>query len=151
MGEVELFGVLMSTEGFVSMVGSIVVACLLILAVVLGLRHKGVYHHHILLVAYLSDELILKVIMYSRLKLGVFGDFPYGGTMAPMHIFLATVVTVLGLATIVLGFRYRVKKNRGMFMPPKGMKWHKPIGFLYVAFWFAAFLDGIYIFRSLYP
>ena len=150
MGEVELFGVLMSTEGFVSMVGSIVIGCLLILAIVLGLRHKGVYHHYILLVAYLSDELILKVIMYSRLKLGVFGDFPYGGTMAPMHIFLAAVVTVLGLAAIVLGFRYRVKKGRGMFMPPKGMKWHKPIGVLYVLVWFIAFFDGILIFSRVY-
>jgi len=147
---VDLFGVVMSTEAFVSMVGEIVVACLLILAVVIGLKHKGVYHHYILLIAYLSDELVFKVIMYSRLRLGVFGDFPYAGTMAPLHISLAVLVTVLGLAAVVLGFKYRIKKDRTMFMPPRGMKWHKPIGILYVVFWFVSFLDGIYIFRSFY-
>lgn len=150
MSAVDLFGVVMSTEAFVSMVGEIVVACLLILAVVIGLKHKGVYHHYILLIAYLSDELVFKVIMYSRLRLGVFGDFPYAGTMAPLHISLAVVVTVLGLAAVVLGFKYRIKKDRKMFMPPRGMKWHKPIGILYVVFWFVSFLDGIYIFRSFY-
>jgi len=147
---VDLFGVVMSTEAFVSMVGEIVVACLLILAVVIGLKHKGVYHHYILLIAYLSDELVFKVIMYSRLRLGVFGDFPYAGTMAPLHISLAVLVTVLGLAAVALGFKYRIKKDRKMFMPPRGMKWHKPIGILYVVFWFVSFLDGIYIFRSFY-
>ena len=150
MSAVDLFGVVMSTEAFVSMVGEIVVACLLILAVVIGLKHKGVYHHYILLIAYLSDELVFKVIMYSRLRLGVFGDFPYAGTMAPLHISLAVLVTVLGLAAVVLGFKYRIKKDRKMFMPPRGMKWHKPIGILYVVFWFVSFLDGIYIFRSFY-
>jgi len=147
---VDLFGVVMSTEAFVSMVGEIVVAGLLILAVVIGLKHKGIYHHYILLIAYLSDELVFKVIMYSRLRLGVFGDFPYAGTMAPLHISLAVLVTVLGLAAVVLGFKYRIKKDRKMFMPPRGMKWHKPIGILYVVFWFVSFLDGIYIFRSFY-
>ena len=150
MSAVDLFGVVMSTEAFVSMVGEIVVASLLILAVVIGLKHKGVYHHYILLIAYLSDELVFKVIMYSRLRLGVFGEFPYAGTMAPLHISLAVVVTVLGLAAVVLGFKYRIKKDRKMFMPPRGMKWHKPIGILYVVFWFVSFLDGIYIFRSFY-
>lgn len=150
MSAVDLFGVVMSTEAFVSMVGEIVVACLLILAVVIGLKHKGVYHHYILLIAYLSDELVFKVIMYSRLRLGVFGDFPYAGTMAPLHISLAVLVTVLGLAAVALGFKYRIKKDRKMFMPPRGMKWHKPIGILYVVFWFVSFLDGIYIFRSFY-
>ena len=150
MSAVDLFGVVMSTEAFVSMVGEIAVACLLILAVVIGLKHKGVYHHYILLIAYLSDELVFKVIMYSRLRLGVFGDFPYAGTMAPLHISLAVLVTVLGLAAVVLGFKYRIKKDRKMFMPPRGMKWHKPIGILYVVFWFVSFLDGIYIFRSFY-
>ena len=150
MSAVDLFGVVMSTEAFVSMVGEIVVAFLLILAVVIGLKHKGVYHHYILLIAYLSDELVFKVIMYSRLRLGVFGDFPYAGTMAPLHISLAVLVTVLGLAAVALGFKYRIKKDRKMFMPPRGMKWHKPIGILYVVFWFVSFLDGIYIFRSFY-
>ena len=150
MGDVMLFGVLMSTGAFVAIVGEIVVASLLASALFLAMKHKGTYHHYLLLVAFLSDELVLKVIMYSRLRLGVFGEFPYGGTHAPLHLILAVATTVLGLTAIVLGFRYRVKKDRRMFMPSKGMKWHRPIGVLYIIVWFLAFIDGVYIFSRFY-
>lgn len=150
MGDVEIFGVLMSTEAFAALVGEVLVACILLVAVTLAIKKKGSYHHYLILVAFLSDELVFKVIMYGRIKLGVFGDFPYGGTLAPLHLSLAVATTVLGAANIVLGFRYRVKKGSNMFMPPKGKKWHKPVGILYVVFWFLAFIDGMIIFSRFY-
>ena len=150
MGDVQVFGIVMSPGSFIAFVGEIAVACILAAAVIMAARHKGRYHHYMILTAFLTDELVLKPLMFQRLSLGVFGDFPYSGTFAPLHISLAIVTTVLGLAAVIVGFKYRVKKEKKLFMPPKGMRWHKPVGILYVAIWYLAFIDGIYIFSRFY-
>ena len=152
MAEIEFLGVTLSTGAFVGLVGSVAVAIALTIAVTLARMHRGRYHHYIILGSFLFDELVVKAMMVSRLRVGMFGEFPYVdiGWMAPTHIALAGVTTALGLATIVVGFKFRTRKGDKMLMPPKGKKWHKPIGLLYVAFWFLSFFVGLYVFSSFY-
>jgi hypothetical protein len=149
MGLVSLFGVQVESRVAFLIVGEIVVGAVLILALVMAARHKGWYHHYMILSAFLADELVMKPLMYQRLALGVFGSFPYPGTIGLPHVLLAVSATVLGAVTVILGFRFRVKKKKKMFMPPKG-RVHKIFGALYLASWFATMLYGIRIFASFY-
>jgi hypothetical protein len=59
------------------------------------------------------------------------------------------VTTVSGIIAIYLGFRYRVKKDRKMFMPPKG-RVHKIAGAVFYASWYLAFLLGLRVFLLFY-
>ena len=118
-------------------------------AFVMPARHKGWYHHYMILSAFLADELVFKPLMYQRLTLGVFGSFPYSGTIGLPHVLLAISATLLGAATVVLGFRFRIKKEKKMFMPPKG-RVHRIFGALYLVSWFATMLYGVRIFVLFY-
>ncbi len=149
MGLVNLFGALVEPRIAFLMIGEIVVGAVLVLAFVMAARHKGLYHHYMILSAFLTDELIFKSLMYQRLTLGVFGSFPYPGTIGLPHVLLAVIATALGAATVVLGFRYRIKKGKKMFMPPKG-RMHKIVGALYLLSWFAAMLYGVRVFVLFY-
>lgn len=149
MDFVELFGVLMPGEVGISLVLEIAVAVLLALALFMAATHRGAYHHWIMLSAFLLDELIAKPIMVQRFTLGVFGDFPYSYTSGFAHILLSVVCTVSGIVAIYLGFRYRVKKDRKMFMPPKGQV-HKIAGAVFYASWYLAFLLGLRVFLLFY-
>jgi hypothetical protein len=62
---------------------------------------------------------------------------------------LAVSVTVLGAATVILGFKFRIKKQKKMFLPPKG-RVHKIVGALYLVSWFATMLYGVRIFVLFY-
>lgn len=149
MGLVNLFGAHVESRVAFLIIGEIVVGILLVLAFVMAARHKGRYHHYMILSAFLADELVFKPLMYQRLTLGVFGSFPYSGTVGLPHIMLAISATVLGAATVVLGFRFRIKKGKKMFMPPKG-RIHKIVGALYLVSWFATLLFGVLIFVHFY-
>lgn len=149
MDFIELFGVLMPGEVGISLVLEFAVAVLLALALFMAATHKGTYHHWIMLSAFLVDELIAKPIMVQRFTLGVFGDFPYSGTTGLAHISLSIITTVSGIMTIYLGFRYRIKKDGRMFMPPKG-RVHKIVGAVFFASWYLAFLLGVGIFLMFY-
>jgi len=149
MGLVSLFGAHVEPRIAIIMIGEILVGVLLVLAFVMAARHKGLYHHYMILSAFLTDELIFKPLMYQRLTLGVFGSFPYSGTIGLPHLMLAVTATALGAATVVLGFRYRIKKAKKMFMPPKG-RIHKIVGALYLVSWFATMLYGVRIFALFY-
>jgi uncharacterized membrane protein YozB (DUF420 family) len=149
MGLVNLFGAHVEPRIAFLMMGEIVVGVLLALAFIMAARHKGRYHHYMILPAFLADELVIKPLMYQRLTLGVFGAFPYPGTSGLPHILLAASATVLGTATMILGFKFRIKKEKKMFLPPKG-KIHKIVGALYLVSWFATMLYGVRIFVLFY-
>jgi hypothetical protein len=149
MGTVDLFGVSVPSQVAIVMIGEIVIAALFVTAVLMAAFHKGWYHHYLVLSGFLLDELVMKPLMYSRLSLGVFGSFPYKGTSAMPHLVLAAAATVLGIAAIYLGFRYRTKKDHKMFMPPKG-KIHRYIGALYLLAWLATLIGGLRIFGTFY-
>jgi len=149
MGLVNLFGAHVEPRVAFLMIGEIVVGVILVLAFVMAARHKGRYHHYMILSAFLADELVFKPLMYQRLTLGVFGSFPYPGTSGLPHILLAVSVTVLGAATVILGFKFRIKKQKKMFLPPKG-RVHKIVGALYLMSWFATMLYGVRIFVLFY-
>ena len=149
MATVDLFGAQVEPRIAFLMIGEIAVGVLLVLAFVMAFRHIGRYHHYMMLSAFLTDELIFKPLMYQRLALGVFGSFPYPGTIGLPHVLLAVSATVLGAATVILGFRFMIKKEKKMFMPPKGMI-HKVFGALYLVSWFATMLYGIRIFMQFY-
>jgi hypothetical protein len=149
MGLVNLFGAHVEPRIAFLMIGEIVVGAILVLAFVMAARHRGWYHHYMILSAFLADELVFKPLMYQRLTLGVFGSFPYPGTSGLPHISLPASATVLGAATVSLGFKFRIKKQKKMFLPPKG-RVHKIVGALYLLSWFAAMLYGVRIFVLFY-
>src|SRR4030042_5351250 len=149
MDFVELFGVFMPGEVGISLVLEIAVAVLLALALFMAATHRGPSHHWIMLAAFLVDDLIAKPIMVQRLTLGVFGDFPYSSTSGLVHISLSIITTVSGIIAIYLGFRYRVKKDGKMFMPPRG-RIHKIFGAVFYASWYLAFLLGMRVFLMFY-
>ena len=149
MALVNLFGAQVESRVALLMIGEIVIGVLLVLAFLLAARHKGRYHHYMILSAFLADELLMKPLMYQRLALGVFGSFPYSGTVGLPHVLLAVSCSVLGALTVILGFWFRVKKEKQMFMPPKG-RIHKVIGALYLISWFATMLYGVRIFVLFY-
>lgn len=149
MAFVSLFGVQMPFQSAVLLVGESVVAALFVAAVLFAARHKGTYHHYLILSGFLVDELVMKPLMYQRLALGVLGSFPYTGTVGLWHVSLSVAATVLGIATIYLGFRNRVKKGGKMFLPPKG-RVHRYVGALYLASWAATLLLGLRIFATFY-
>jgi len=149
MALVDLFGVRLPEEAAVLLVGESVVASLFVAAVVLAARHRGTYHHYLILSGFLLDELVMKPLMYGRLALGVFGNYPYSGTLGLPHIAVAILATVLGIVTVCMGFRYRVKKDRRMFLRPKG-RIHRIVGASYLVAWAATLLLGLRIFATFY-
>lgn len=144
-----MLGVTMPVETAFMLLGEVAVGIVLLTAFVLALTHRGAYHHWMMLAAFLFDELVLKAMMVQKLMQGVLGDFPYTGTSGLPHLLLSTLCTVAGLLAIYLGFRFRVKKDRRMFMPPKG-RIHKVAGAVYIVSWLASFVIGLAIFRSSY-
>lgn len=149
MGLVSLFGAHVEPRIALLILGEITVGILLVASFIMAARHKGRYHHYMMLSAFLTDELVLKPLMYQRLTLGVFGSFPYSGTLGLPHVLLAISATILGATTIFLGFKFRLKKGKKMFMPIKG-RIHKIIGAVYLASWTATLLLGVRIFATFY-
>jgi uncharacterized membrane protein YozB (DUF420 family) len=130
-------------------IGETVVAVLLVIAFLIARKHQGRNHHLIMLGAFLLDELILKPIMIIRAFDGTSGAFPWNGSAILPHLAIAVVMTMLGIATILLGFRHYVQKGKKMFLPPKG-KMHKIIGYAFMVSWLASYLVGLWIFGSIW-
>jgi uncharacterized membrane protein YozB (DUF420 family) len=74
---------------------------------------------------------------------------PWEGTKIVPHLLISLLAAVLGVATVYLGFRYRVKKERKMFLPPKG-KLHRIVGALFLVLWSATFAIGLVMFLETY-
>jgi len=148
--DLEFFGVSTTTTAAVVLIGETVLAAILIIGIFLAAKHKGTYHHWILLTVYLSDFLVLKPLMILKIYDGTYGSYPWPvpAGMLP-HIVMAMISAASGAAAIALAFRYRVKKGNKMFMPPKG-KIHKLVGAAFVISWLFAYAVGLGIFNGLY-
>lgn len=131
------------------LIGETIVAVLLVIAFLIARKHQGRNHHLIMLGAFLLDELILKPIMIIRALDGTSGAFPWNGSAILPHLAIAIVMTVLGIATIFIGFQRSVRKGKKMFLPPKG-RIHRLIGYAFIASWFASYLVGLWIFGSIW-
>ena len=141
---VNLFGAQVPSAVALMLMGETVLLAIFLGAWVLAKLHKGRDHHYVMLGAFAFDVLVFKPLMISR-AFRVFGPFPWSGTSISLHLYLDLVVAVLGVASIYLGFKYRVKKGAKMFLPPKG-RMHKWTGYLFVALWVATFVLGVKIF-----
>jgi len=131
-------------------VGETLLAVLFPVAIVFAARHKGLMHHYVMLTAFLVDALLLKMIMVARLMDGAWGEFPwtYFDTMLP-HVLAATASDVLGVLTIYLGFRHRVRNAKGMFLPARGMM-HRVSGAMFIISWYTSLILGMSVFSLTY-
>ena len=84
-----------------------------------------------MLAAFVPDLLVFKPPMYARATTA-WGSFPWGGTGIALHLVLPAIAGVLGVIVVVLGFKYRTKKDPKMFMSPKD-RLHKTLGQLFLA------------------
>ena len=110
--------------------------------------HKGRMHHYTMLVAFLADLLVLKPMMYNRAT-SAWSPSPWEVSRIAPHLLLSFVVAVFGIVSLYLGFKFRVRKDRRMFLPPKG-RLHKTIGVLFIVLWTIAFVTGVLIFHQTY-
>ena len=147
---IDFFGLSVPEEAVRLVVLELALGAVLAASFLMAVLRKGTWHHWMMLAAYALDELVAKPLMVQRLSLGVVGDFPYDGTVALPHLALSVTATVFGLITIILGFRFRVKKERKMFMPAKGKKIHRLTGVIFLVAWFASLALGTRMFFLFY-
>jgi len=143
-----LFGATVAPVVGFLLFGEIVILAALVIAFLMARMHRGREHHYIMLAAFLADLLVFKPLMLSRAS-AVGGSYPWEGTRIVPHLLISLLTAVLGVATVYLGFRYRVKKERKMFLPPKG-KLHRIVGALFLVLWSATFAIGLVIFLETY-
>jgi uncharacterized membrane protein YozB (DUF420 family) len=143
-----LFGATVSPIVAFFLLGELSVLIVLVAAFIMARLHKGSTHHYLMLSAFLADILVFKPLMFSRAST-VYGSFPWDGTRLAPHFLIAASVAIIGACTVVLGFKYRVKKGSKMFMPPKG-KLHRIVGALFLILWSATFAIGLVIFLETY-
>ncbi len=144
----DFFGVTVQPIVAFFLFGELAVLVVLLAAFVYARIHKGAVHHYMMLVAFLADLLILKPLMFSRAS-STWGAFPWDGTRIAPHFLVSLSVVVLGVITVILGFKFRVKKGSRMFLPPKG-RMHKIIGWAFLGLWAATFVIGLVIFKENY-
>ena len=146
---VDLFGVQMPLEAAVALVGEVVVGIVLLASVYMAAKHQGRVHHWMMLSAYLGDELVLKPIMYYRASLGVFGPFPFYHTSGFTHLIIGIVAAALGLAAILLAFKFRARSGKKMYLKVKGRP-HRWFGAAYVVAWYVSLFYGLLIVHQVY-
>jgi hypothetical protein len=144
LATVGLFGAQVPSAVALMFIGETALLAVFLVAWMLGRLHKGMYHHYVMLAAFATDMLVFKPLMITR-ALDVYGPYPWSGTSISFHLYLDLAVMVLGLLSFYYGFKFRIKKNGKMFLPPKG-RMHKWVGYLFIAFWVATFVLGIWIF-----
>ena len=99
---------------------------------------------------FVVDQLVFKPFMISR-ALSIWGPYPWSGTQIVYHMYLDVAVAILGVANIYLGFRYRIKRDRRMYMPAKG-KIHRYIGALFIIAWILTYALGVLVmYHAYYP
>lgn len=144
----ELFGTDIAPAVAFMLIGEMAVFAVFVCAWALARLRKGRYHHYLMLTAFLTDELVFKPLMTLR-ALDVYGPYPWPGTSIAPHLWLDIGVTALGVASIVAAFKFRVKKEKKMFMPPKG-RIHRLLGYLFILLWAATLVSGVRIFAGFY-
>lgn len=144
-----IFGAGIPLISELTLIGETAIAALLILSFILARKHKGLFHHYLMLVAFLADVLIFKIIMITRAFNGELGSFPWGEIVILPHLIISVAVSAVGAVAIINGFKFVLRKNKKMFMPPKG-KMHKLLGRIFLISWFVAYLFGIIVFGRLY-
>jgi len=144
LNTVNLFGAEVAPIIVFMFLGEMALIAAFATAWVLARRHKGKYHHFVMLSSFAIDLLVFKPLMITR-ALNVYGHYPWHGTNIAVHFWLDVVVAVLGVSTIIMAFRHRIKKNGKMFMPPKG-KIHRLLGYAFLAFWAITFIVGVRLF-----
>ncbi|OGS55353.1 MAG: hypothetical protein A3K60_07210 [Euryarchaeota archaeon RBG_19FT_COMBO_56_21] len=147
---IDFFGLSVPEEAARLLIMELALGAILAASFLMAALRKGAWHHWMMLSAYALDELVAKPLMAQRLMLGVVGDFPYEGTVALPHLALSVTATAFGLITIILGFRFRVKKGWKMFMPAKGKKIHRLTGVIFLVAWFASLALGMRMFFLFY-
>lgn len=150
MSTIDLLGMSVPSRAALMLFLELALGLLFLAAFVLAARHRGLYHHWLMLGAFLGDELIAKPLMLQRLNLGVLGHFPYDGTFGLPHLALSIAGTVLGVVTIVWGFKFKVRKEEKMFMPPARKRVHMFVGLSYLGAWALSLLFGLMIFLRFY-
>lgn len=146
---VELLGVVMPDIVAFFLIGELAVFAVIVAAFVLARLHRGRHHHYVMLAAFLVDMVVFKPLMTARAFSGVWGEYPWSGTSILPHMVLDSLALVAGLGAIFLGFRYRVKKDANMFMPPEG-KMHRWLGRAFIVLWTITLLGGLRIFMDAY-
>jgi uncharacterized membrane protein YozB (DUF420 family) len=126
------------------LVGEAVLLTAYVTAWVLARKHRGRHHHFVMLSSFALDMLVFKPLMLSR-AIGTYGSYPWPGTNIAIHFWFDVLVAILGVLTIYLAFRFRVKKNKKMFMPPKG-RIHRTAGYAFIVLWVSTFVLGIWLF-----
>jgi len=134
----------------VMLFGEIAVFCVYLVAVLFAAVHRGKPHHYMMLAAFLTDILVFKPLMSMRAFGDVWGGYPWSGTSILRHMVLDTITLVVGIATIYLGFKYRVKRENKMFMPPARKKIHRVVGTSFIILWLVTLVVGISIFVESY-
>ena len=144
----DLFGATVAPIVAFFLFGELAILAALVVAFVLARMHKGSVHHYMMLTAFLADLLVFKPLMFSRAS-SVWGSYPWDGTRIAPHLLISVVAAVLGASSVVLGFKYRIKKGPKMFLPPKG-KLHRVAGALFLVLWSATLVIGLIIFLETY-
>jgi uncharacterized membrane protein YozB (DUF420 family) len=133
----------------VNLLGESILAVLLVLAFVLAATHKGRVHHYLMLAVFALDLVVFKPIMFSLALNGSNGLFPWEGSQILPHLIVSSIVAVLGLVAIYLGFRNFVMKNGNMYMPRPG-RVHRVMGASFIVLWLTTYVIGLYIFISIW-
>jgi uncharacterized membrane protein YozB (DUF420 family) len=148
LGPVDLLGATVEPIVAFFMIGEISILVALVVAFLLARLHKGRAHHYLMLAVFGADLLVFKPLMYMRAS-SAWGSFPWEGTRIAIHLALSVVAAILGVVVVVLGFRYRIKRDSKMLMPPKG-RMHRILGRLFIASWGLAYLMGVVIYLQAY-
>jgi uncharacterized membrane protein YozB (DUF420 family) len=133
----------------VNLLGESILAILLVVALLLAALHKGHIHHYLMLAAFALDLVVFKPIMFSLALNGSNGLFPWEGSQILLHLIVSTIVAVLGLVAIYLGFRKVVRKDGKMLMPRTG-RVHRIAGAAFIGLWLATYFIGLYIFVNVW-
>ncbi len=128
-------------------IGETALAAILVASFLLARMHKGRIHHYVMIGAFSVDLLLFKPVMFYRAMDGSNGFFPWNGTHVLIHFIAAMTVAALGLAAIYLGFRRVIRREKKMFLPPKGKK-HRLVGYAFLVAWFLSYIIGILIYLN---
>lgn len=143
-----LFGPSIPAISEIMLIGETAVAAVLIISWVLARKHKGSLHHCLMLGAFLADLLIFKPLMIVRAADGSVGYFPWDGSSILIHLAISALVAVIGIYAIIIGLKNVVRKEKKMFLPPKG-KMHRVVGGIFMVAWFATYAIGLWLFVRL--
>lgn len=132
-----------------NLLGESILAIILIVAFFLAAFHKGHLHHYLMLSVFTLDLLVFKPIMLSLAFDGSNGLFPWEGSSILPHLIVSSIVAVLGLLAIYLGFRKVVRKDGRMFMPRQG-RVHRVIGASFILLWLTTYVIGLAIFVNVW-